>query len=345
MTSNHPATVLNVEENSNPSIPFYPVNSSSMYRSKTRIKPEQMPISDLSQLVYLIRGCGLGESNKYLDTLLVWLSDPRTASHFHLKQLPGLLNAILEQYLGSFLNECGLRKRVVICLYLACLYELFGSKLFEESPINDLYIDWFLQIPFQVHPYATGPMSNTDRLESLFFGTHRYVLKQMLTKKDENLHCDESRHHSVMIRCSTLATIIRNLSFIEENLCLAHEYRLLDIFERILKYQHDLLHERYSYLPNDYLCTQCAGTADMDDRSNDTLPCWTSVAAAVKRSQLILYRKYPFVSINFRNQRRKKILLHITMIVNNINGFVFWIIRSSLSQIFPIQSNFNIVHN
>lgn len=109
MTPNHPATVLNVEESSIPFIPSYPVNTSSIYRSKTRIKPEHMPISDLSQLAYLIRGCGPGESNKYLDTLLVWISDPRTASFFHLKQLPGLFNAILEQYLGSSVNEFSLR--------------------------------------------------------------------------------------------------------------------------------------------------------------------------------------------------------------------------------------------
>lgn len=192
--------------------------------------------------------------------------------------------------------------------------------------MNDLYIDWFVQVPFQVHPYATGPVSNVDRLESLFFGTHRYVLKQLLIKKDEDLHCDESRHHSVMIRCSTLTTIIRNLSFIEENIFLAHEYRLLDIFECILKSQHDLLHEHYSYLSNDHPCSQCVGTANMDGRSNDTLPCWTSVVTVVKRCHLVLNQRYSFVSNDFSNRNRKKILLPITMIVNNINGFVFWII-------------------
>ena len=63
-----------------------------------------MPMVDLAQLPYLIRGCGLGESNRCLDTLLVWLGDPRTASYFHLKLLPGLFNAVLEQYLGNSID-------------------------------------------------------------------------------------------------------------------------------------------------------------------------------------------------------------------------------------------------
>ena len=147
--------------------------------------------------------------------------------------------------------------------------------------MNDLYIDWFLQVPFQIHPHAVGAVANIDRLESLFFGTHRYVLKRMLMKEKANIHIDESRHHSVMIRCSLLTTIIRNLSFIEENLFLANEYRLLDILERVLNFQHDLLHP---YLSSDELCWQCTGIADVDDRSIDTSSSWSSPATEVRRS-------------------------------------------------------------
>ena len=92
---------MNIDERPKSFTPPNPVYPSFQQRFTGRLKPEQMPIYDLSQFVYLIRGGRLGDSNKYLDTLLVWLSDPRTASYFHLKSLPGLFNAILEQYLGK----------------------------------------------------------------------------------------------------------------------------------------------------------------------------------------------------------------------------------------------------
>jgi hypothetical protein len=60
-----------------------------------------MPPQDLQHFAYLLRAGWLADSNKYLDTLLVWLSDQRTACYFNLKSLPGLFNAITEQYIGN----------------------------------------------------------------------------------------------------------------------------------------------------------------------------------------------------------------------------------------------------
>ena len=65
--------------------------------------PQQIPIHDLPYFAYLLRAGWLADSNKYLDTLLVWLSDQRTACYFNLKTLPGLFNAIMEQYIGKFI--------------------------------------------------------------------------------------------------------------------------------------------------------------------------------------------------------------------------------------------------
>ncbi len=55
----------------------------------------------LQHVTYILRAGYLADSNKYLDTLLIWLSDQRTASYFNLKYLPGLFNAIIEQYIGK----------------------------------------------------------------------------------------------------------------------------------------------------------------------------------------------------------------------------------------------------
>jgi hypothetical protein len=68
-----------------------------------RLTPQQMPINDFQHFAFILRAGCLADSNKYLDTLLVWLSDPRTASVFNLKCLPGLFNTIVEQYTGKFL--------------------------------------------------------------------------------------------------------------------------------------------------------------------------------------------------------------------------------------------------
>jgi len=79
---------------------------SSYYQNYFRLTltPQQMSVNDLQNFAYILRAGYLADSNKYLDTLLVWLSDQRTASYFNLKYLPGLFNAIMEQYIGkSFL--------------------------------------------------------------------------------------------------------------------------------------------------------------------------------------------------------------------------------------------------
>ena len=147
--------------------------------------------------------------------------------------------------------------------------------------MNDLYIDWFLQLQFQVHQSATKPMSNIDRLEALFFGTHRYILKRMMNKDNSHEINDEDRHHSIIARCSSLTTIIRNLTFIDDNLFLANDHRLLDILERILKYQHDILHQNYEYSYDDQPCSHCIGIFDLDDRSADPVPTWIPLSIPV----------------------------------------------------------------
>ncbi len=75
---------------------------SSHYQNYFRLTPQQLPVNDLQNFAYILRAGYLADSNKYLDTLLVWLSDQRTASYFNLKYLPGLFNAIMEQYIGKY---------------------------------------------------------------------------------------------------------------------------------------------------------------------------------------------------------------------------------------------------
>ncbi len=62
----------------------------------------QISIRDLQYLPYILRAGYLADSNRSLDTLLLWLSDQRTASYFNLKYLPGLFNSIIEQYMGKY---------------------------------------------------------------------------------------------------------------------------------------------------------------------------------------------------------------------------------------------------
>jgi hypothetical protein len=64
---------------------------------------QQISIHDLQYFPYILRAGYLSDSNKYLDILLVWLSDQRTAPYFNLKYLPGLFNSIIEQYIGTYL--------------------------------------------------------------------------------------------------------------------------------------------------------------------------------------------------------------------------------------------------
>jgi len=76
---------------------------SSDYQNNFRLTPQQIPVNDLQNFAYILRAGYLADSNKYLDTLLIWLSDQRTASYFNLKYLPGLFNAIIEQYIGKII--------------------------------------------------------------------------------------------------------------------------------------------------------------------------------------------------------------------------------------------------
>jgi hypothetical protein len=71
------------------------------YQDVFRLIPQQMSVNDLQQFAFILRAGYLADSNRYLDTILVWLSDQRTASYFNLKYLPGLFNAIIEQYIGN----------------------------------------------------------------------------------------------------------------------------------------------------------------------------------------------------------------------------------------------------
>jgi hypothetical protein len=251
-------------------------------------------------------------------------------------------------------------------LHSACLYELYGHSFLRPSSTNDCYVNWFLQSKLRVNDEAIGPISNQRHLESLFFGTHRYILKRLMTKSMKprlniemnkyhlthtNQHClspssdhdlveydltstppsfssyslqfiddhggdrlfnsrgrpriyprdtstnfrstqrptsileqalqneaiDDNdneqhpdRYHSIMTRCSCLTTIIRNLSFIEENEYLANDRRLLDILERILNCHHQDMHQIFDYqshVDQQYIdtCSNCYDMINIDD--------------------------------------------------------------------------------
>jgi hypothetical protein len=55
-----------------------------------------------------------------------------------------------------------------------------------------------------------------------------------------------NEYHQLLVRrCACLTTIIRNLSFIVDNVHLANDHRLLDILQRILNCHHDRMHSIY----------------------------------------------------------------------------------------------------
>jgi len=74
------------------------------------------------------------------------------------------------------------------------------------------------------------------------------MIKNKNDSDDHKQHTD--RDHSIMIRCSCLTTIIRNLSFIEENEYLANDRCLLDLLERILNCHHQNMHQIFDYETN-----------------------------------------------------------------------------------------------
>lgn len=125
---------------------------------------------------------------------------------------------------------------------LACLYELFGQSFLQFSSTNDYYASWFLQSNFRINEGIVGPPSDPQYLEGLFYGSYRYVLKRV-TASGENEQQHTDRDHSIIVRCSCLATIVRNLSFIEENDFLANDRCLLDILERVLNCYHQEMHD------------------------------------------------------------------------------------------------------
>jgi hypothetical protein len=76
-------------------------------------KYQCMSLHELTQLVYFIRADRLADGDRHLTSLLVYLSDHRTASTIQLKTLPGLFNAILEQYIGRH-RFCSFIEHIVI---------------------------------------------------------------------------------------------------------------------------------------------------------------------------------------------------------------------------------------
>lgn len=95
MTSSIPSMSpsVQIEEKHHP-IPPIPTNY--------RLSIEQMPIHyDFNEIGLVIRGGCLFESSKGLDTILVWLTDIRTASLFNFKLYPVLFNVIYEQYISK----------------------------------------------------------------------------------------------------------------------------------------------------------------------------------------------------------------------------------------------------
>jgi hypothetical protein len=146
--------------------------------------------------------------------------------------------------------------------------------------MNDSYIEWFLQSPLYVSDAASGSKSKSERLQWLFFGTHRYVLKRLMTNNHsdpQDIHQDTyERHSAIRARCSSLTTIVRNLSFIEENLYLANDRRVLDVLERILNCCHAEMHSSYDYHSSvdpryTETCSDCSTMLNMDDTSFDSM--------------------------------------------------------------------------
>jgi hypothetical protein len=57
---------------------------SSDYQNNFRLTSQQMSVNDLQHFADILRAGYLADSNNYLDTLLIWLSDRCTASYFNL---------------------------------------------------------------------------------------------------------------------------------------------------------------------------------------------------------------------------------------------------------------------
>ena len=142
----------------------------------------------------------------------------------------------------------------------------------QSSPTNDYYVNWFLQSNFRIDEHVTSPSSNANYLQSLFYGSDRYSIKRMITM-NENTQEHHDRDHSIITRSACLATIIRNLSFIDENDSLANDRCLLDILERILICSHDQMHDLFTdeFSSEDFI--ERFTKSSIDERMDCSLSC------------------------------------------------------------------------
>ncbi len=209
------------------------------------------------------------------------------------------------------------------CFHLACLYELFGQSFLQSSSTNDHYINWFLQSNFQINESTIGPQSNPKYLESLFYGTYRYVLKQMMAIDDKDKeHTD--RDHSILIRCSCLTTIIRNLSFIEENEFLANDRCLLDILERILNCSHQDMHDIFDYESSEDFLQIFTKSSSTDTKIDHSFSCLNDC----NQQHLMYLLDNTFITLSNLSTSINLCHCHSMTRFRLINAIIHWIVCS-----------------
>ena len=236
----------------------------------------------------------------------------------NLKYLPGLFHSIIEQYIGNSISSICV---TIISLILACLYELFAQKFLQPSCTNDYYVNWFLQSNFRIDECAIGPSSNPKHLQSLFYGSHRYVIKRLLTSNsisEEN----PDRDHSIITRSSCLSTIIRNLSFIDENDYFANDRSLLDILERILNCSHDQMHDLFTddFTSDDFI--ERFTQPSMDERIFD---CSLSCQDDCHRQHLFYLLDNTFVTLSNLSALINLSHCHLNTRYRLVNTIIHWI--------------------
>jgi len=105
------------------------------------------------KLLMALRGGLLAETTWALDTINIMLSDDQTHAYFRLKQMPGLLQAIID-------------------IYIKCLTQLFDE--FKTENEDDLR---------EKSPYRQEQDSVVYRIESNFLNKYqrKYIKKQDIT--------------------------------------------------------------------------------------------------------------------------------------------------------------------
>ncbi|CAF3212938.1 unnamed protein product [Rotaria sp. Silwood2] len=149
----------------------FPINSVEATTISSKIKRKKLTVKDVTpidsmKLLMSLRGGLLAETTWALDTINIMLSDDQTHTYLDLKQMPGLLQAIVD-------------------IYSKCLTQLFdGFKIENEQVLNDSRQDY---------QYKQEHDSVIYRIESNYLNEYqqKYIKQQNIIY--ENVYDDHGK--------------------------------------------------------------------------------------------------------------------------------------------------------